>query len=129
MSKCINLRTAFPTCRITHDPAFEDKKDPWSFQIPCRLGVIYPFDHNTLAVEVDNHPLAVKQLGELVGMDHGTHWQAGDREHTFLVPARMFEQVAAIVHPRRKRVLTEQHKAKLRENAAKARQATLARNL
>ena len=41
--------------------------------------------------------------------------QDGDEEKTFLFPASLFDQVAALVEPKKIRRLSEEHKAKLVE--------------
>jgi hypothetical protein len=97
--RCINLRKRFPDCKITHDPATEDRRDAWLMQIPCRFGIIYPHGGDQLAVEVDGHPSAVKRL---TAMDL-LHQQNGDGEHTFIFHVDAFDSVAAVVLPRRKR--------------------------
>ncbi len=100
--------------RITFDEAAEGRtgrNDPWLMQIPCagKRVMIHLYGENLLAVQCDNRPSIAKRLAEL-----GLRLvQDGDVEKTFVFPVELFEQVAAIVKPRRRRVLSEQQKAVL----------------
>src|SRR5262245_39488040 len=100
--------------QITFDEAAEGRNgrnDPWLMQLPCQgRGVaIYPHGEGLLAVQCDGRPSIAKRLAEL-----GLRLvQDGDAEKTFVFPVERFEEVAAIVKPRRRRVLSEQHKAVL----------------
>jgi hypothetical protein len=116
MATCINLKTQFPKHRITYDPACEDKRDPWYFQIPCRMGTIYPYGHDILAVEVDHHPSAVRKLE---AMRELIHHQYGEGEHTFFFHVREFNKVAKVVKPQRKRTVSPEYKKKLLERLRK----------
>ena len=101
--------------QITFDEAAEghsDRKDPWLMQILCqgRDLVIYPHGEGLLAVQCDRHPFVAKQLVAL-----GLRLiQDGDHEKTFVFPIELFEKVAAIVKPRKRRVLTEQQREAIR---------------
>jgi len=98
--------------QITFDEAAErGRKDLWMMQIPCAgKGVmIYPHGENLLAVQCDNRPSIAKRLADL-----GLRLvQDGDAEKTFVFPVERFEEVAAIVKPRRRRLLTEEQRAML----------------
>ena len=107
MSECINLRDLFgETYRISYDSAYNPRKvpkkklDPRMMQIPCKYGKIYCLGQNRLAVEVDHHPKVVRTLTALEGI---TWHQDGDKEKTFLFPLELFDKVAGIVQPRRRR--------------------------
>ncbi len=104
MSDCIHLRDLFgDTYRITWNHAREGREEsPWLMQIPCALGTIYPHGADRLAVEIDYHPKAARAIAALPGVK--LH-QDGDQEKTFLFPVAMFDQVAAVVQPRRRRRL------------------------
>jgi hypothetical protein len=104
---CINLMTRFGgRYKITYDLAYssrhvpKDKLDPAMMQIPCKFGTIYWHGRNTLAVEVDYHPGIAHAVAALQGV---TLHQDGDHEKTFLFPVELFNQIAEIVHPRRRR--------------------------
>ncbi len=99
MKACINLREAFPQCRVSFDPACEDKADPWMQQIRCKRGYIYPFGGSRLAVECDYHPAAVKQLEALPFVECT---QAGAGEYTFVFDMSRHREVFAIVRPLRR---------------------------
>src|SRR4051794_23742472 len=119
---CIDLRERFgDRFRITYDAAYDAKgrhhRDPWYALIPCRGNVtIYPFGWDLLAVEVDRHPGLAKQLSTIPGV---TLHQAGDHERTYLFPAHLFDQVAAIVKPRRRRKLTPEQRQAAAERLAR----------
>jgi hypothetical protein len=76
-----------------------------------------------LALEVDYHEHLAKRVAQLPGVR--LH-QAGDRERTYLFPVHLFDQVAEIVKPRRRRkcVLSPEQLARLAEHG---RQATAER--
>jgi hypothetical protein len=115
---CVNLRkTLGKKWRITWDPAYNPRHvareslDPWMMQIPCRGGMtIYPHGGTKLAVECDYHPQVARQLGSIPGVELV---QDGDHEKTFVFDVSLFDQVAAIVNPRRRRRLSAQHRARL----------------
>jgi hypothetical protein len=120
MTTCIDLRQRFgDRYRITWDPAYDskgihrDNLDPWYAQIPCRGGItIYPVGGNDLAVECDYHRYLARRLAAIPGV---VCTQDGDEEKTFRFPVDLFDQVAAIVEPKRRRVLTEDQKTRLAE--------------
>jgi hypothetical protein len=102
--------------RIIYDPSYDvfhvpkAKRDPWMMCIPCQFGMIYPYSDVLLAAEVDYHPKTAKQLQALTGV---ALTQDGDYERTFTFSLAVFEQVAAILKPRKRRILTEEQKARL----------------
>jgi hypothetical protein len=119
MTTCVNLRERFGNqYRITFDEAYDprnrprDKLDPWMMQIPCRFGTIYPHGGRVLAIEVDQHPMAVRLL-EAIPACRGH--QASNRERTFLFDLADFPAVAAVVRPRQKRRLSDAQRQSARE--------------
>jgi hypothetical protein len=67
----------------------------------CVRGVvIYPAGGDRLAVEVDYHPHVARRLAAIPGVEL---WQDGDREKTFVFPVELFDVVAAVVQPRKRR--------------------------
>jgi hypothetical protein len=113
MAECINLRQRFGgTYRTSLDPAFDDPRDPWGHQIRCRgQGVtIYPHGGELLAVEVNHRRGIARQLAQL-GL---RCTQDGDTEKTFIFPVSRFDEVAAVVKPRKRRQLTEAQKEAFR---------------
>jgi hypothetical protein len=121
---CINLLARFGAVyRIAFDPAYDRRNiprrclDPWAMVMPCHYGTIYPHGGDVLAIELDVHPVIARRLAALPGV---TLYQDGHDEKTFHFPIDLFEQVAEIVRPKRRRTLTAEQKAKL----AAANQAT-----
>jgi|SRR5262245_13314098 len=105
--KCVNLAEKFgDRYGVTWDPAYDPvhlphgKSDPWYMQIPCERGIIYPHGGDLLAVEVDFRPQTAKKLEAVPGVER---YQDGDHEKTYLFPVAIFDQVAAIVRPRKRR--------------------------
>jgi hypothetical protein len=134
---CVNLFERFgKNYKVTFDPAYDSRHvprrclDPWMMQLPCRgKGVtVFPFGGDRLAVEVVGRPGLVKKLAAIPGLGV---WQDGDREKTFLFNVALFEAVAAVVRPHRRRRLSEGQRAELagRMRAANTsrREALLAR--
>jgi hypothetical protein len=114
ITTCLNLREQLgDVYRIGFDPVYDpfhvpkDKLDPWMMTIPCQRGTIFPHGGDVLAVEV-SYALA-KRLAALGLKVH----QDGDREKTFLFTVERFEEVAAIVKPKRRRRLSPEQAAKL----------------
>jgi hypothetical protein len=124
MPDCVNLRERFGAdYRITFDDCYDSFHvpraclDPWMMQIRCRGGVtIYPHGGDLLAVEVDYHRYLAKRLAAIPGV---TLHQDGGNEKTF--PLALFEQVAALVRPRRKRKLSLEQRAAATARLAQAR--------
>ena len=123
----INLRESFGgEYRITFDEAYEpahvpiEKRDPWMMQIPCagRGITIYPYGSTVLAIEVDRRPSIAAKLTALNGLR--LH-QDGDVERTYLFDLSLFDQVAEIVKPRKRRILTETQLQALARHAFQGR--------
>jgi hypothetical protein len=119
--KCINLNTEFPEYKTVYDPACDDRRDTWMFLIPGRLGTIYPYGGELLAVEVNYHPSAVRRL-EALGLQHV---QDGDGEHTFLFRREQFRIVARIIKAYRKRKLAGESLERKRNQLSQARESRL----
>ena len=110
---CIDLRERFDQrYRIAFDDAAVGRNDPWMMIIPGRFGTIYPHGTENLAVEVDGHPRIAKQVEAIPGI---VLHQDGDDEKTFVFPVNLFDQVAAIVEPKRVKRLTDEQRARLVE--------------
>ncbi len=114
----INLQTMFGNkYRITYDESYDVKgtrratRDPWMMQIPCRRGVtIFPHSDELLAVELDRHNKMARRIAKLPGT---VIHQDGDHEKTILFPVCVFDTIAEIVQPRKRRILSEEQKARL----------------
>ena len=111
---CINLRQAYgKDFRIGIDPAYDarglhlDKLDPWCFVLPCRFGCIWPYGGSMLAVDIDYHGRIAKKVAELPGVRVLCD---GHREKTYLFHVWMFDQVAALVLPQRRRKMSDEQK-------------------
>jgi hypothetical protein len=89
-------------------------------QIPCQgRGVtIYTYGAGTLAVEVDRRPRIVAKLMGIEGLK--LH-QDRDNEQTFLFQVSLFEQVAEVVKPRKRRRLTPTQRQALAKHAFSCR--------
>jgi len=108
---CPNLSELYgDVYRISRDPSADSHDDPWMLQIPCQRGVIYPHGPNTIAVEVDGRPKIAKRIAAIQGIR--LH-QDGDDEKTFTFDVSLFEQVAEIEKPRKRRHLSDEHREKL----------------
>ncbi len=132
---CINLFETFgDKYRITWDSAYDPnhvpvgKRDPWMMQIPCagRGVVIFPHGRTVLAIEVDRHPGIAAQLSAITGVR--LH-QCGDAERTFVFDVSLFDQVARIVRPRKRRTLTELQLQVLAKHAFQSRDGAQKPNL
>jgi hypothetical protein len=99
---CLNLLDLFgDKYKITIDRDSAEgprDKDPWLQQIRCHYGLIYPYSATHLAIQVDYHPVVAKRLVRL-GFEL---IQDGDHEKTFIFTPDRFEELAAIVLPRRR---------------------------
>lgn len=119
MIEPINLKERFgDRYRITFDEAYDpkhrpkDKLNPWMMEIPCERGTIYPDDDANLCVMIAYRPITAKKVGGLPGVELV---QDGDHEKTFRFPVELFDAVAEIVRPRRKRHMTEANKEAARQ--------------
>jgi hypothetical protein len=122
--KCVYLLERFgDRFRVTWDPAYDPmrvrEKDAWMMQLPCagRGVTIYPHGGNTLAVEVDYRPGVCRQLDALGLQLH----QDGDGEKTYLFDVSRFDEVAAIVKPRKRKRLSPEQRAECAERLARVR--------
>jgi hypothetical protein len=114
---CINLQQKFGTrYRITFDPSYSpkhvprDKLDPWMMQIPCQRGVVYPYGGDLLAVEVEDRAQTRKKLREL---ECTTSVQEGHDFTAVTFAVAGFDEIAAIVKPRRRRQISEKERKRL----------------
>ena len=111
---CVNLLERFGAkYRISFDEAYSakgkhrDNLDLWYLELPGRFGTIYPQGGTTLAVMVDRHPQAARQLAALPSC---RLYNDGEHEKVFLFDVEDFAKVAAIVRPRRRPRLTEEQR-------------------
>jgi|WetSurMetagenome_2_1015567.scaffolds.fasta_scaffold1030569_1 hypothetical protein len=78
------------------------RKDPWYQVIPCKYGQIYPYSETLLAVH-SKGPGIRRKLQDIKGLT--IHNWSDDGEAIFLFAPVLFDQVAEIVKPKRKRQL------------------------
>jgi hypothetical protein len=114
---CINLQQQFGTrYRVTFDAAYSpkhvprNKLDPWTMQMPCQRGVVYPHGGDVLAVEVEGRRVTANRLRQL---DCTTTFQEGDSFLAVTFHVADFDEVAAIVKPRRRRQVSEVERQRL----------------
>jgi hypothetical protein len=120
---CINLESRVGSrYRITFDEAYNakgkhrDNLDPWYLQIRCRYGCIYPEGGDWLRLDLDHHNQIAGRVAELPGCELV---QDGDFEKTIRFPVSQFPQVAAIVHPHRRRQYSEAERAAIKTRLAR----------
>ena len=120
--KCVNLRDLFgDKLRISYDPARqpgEKREQPWLMQIRGRRATIYPYGGSRLAIEVDYHNRVARDVGRIPGVVQA---QDGDDEKTFVFDVALFDQVAELVKPSRRRVYTAEQLKSAQTRMALAR--------
>lgn len=119
----INLKELYgDKYKIGHDPAAElepnGRKDPWLFIIPCRYGHIYPYSDKLLAVWAEGRIIRQRIRRRFPKLEN-PNW-GDDGEAIFLFPVVMFDGIAEIVKPKRKRQLSREHREKLVSAGTKA---------
>jgi hypothetical protein len=114
---CVNLQERFgKRYRITFDPAYSpkhvphDKLDPWAMLIPCQRGIIYSHGGDLLTVEVEGRRVTANRLRQL---DCTTTCQEGDSFLAVTFHAAEFDDVAAIMKPRRRRQVSDAERLRL----------------
>lgn len=83
--------------------------DPWLWYIPCLHGHVFPFGPGLLGASTDRRGGIAWRLAALPGCR--VH-QDGDDGLTVVFPEAMFEAVASILKPRRRRRWSEAERAK-----------------
>ena len=96
------------------------KKDPWYQVMPCRHGQIYPYSDKLLAIHVKGYA-ARRKLADMAGLVQ-YNWSE-DGEAVFLFAPALFEKVAEIVKPKRRRRLSEAQRMKLIQTGTESLQA------
>jgi hypothetical protein len=118
MDCCINLRERFgDRYRVGYEESYYAQygeharvDDPWLRIILCRHGHIYPQGGDMLAASTSKRgPVA----GALVRLDCTTVLQDGSDGVNVAFHADHFEEVAAILKPRRKRQVSDEERARL----------------
>ncbi len=92
--------------------------DPWDYTIPCQSGHLYPHGDGLLAWSSDcRSPL----VGRVLAVPGTVLEQDGDDGVNVSFPVSALEQVAALVHPKRKRRVSEKLRSHLTEIGRKTR--------
>jgi hypothetical protein len=99
--------------------------DPWRLILPCKHGNICPWGPSTLAAVTDKAGAIAKRLRALPGV---ILWQDGSDGATILFPLNLFDQVATIMRPRRRRCLSEEQRRESATRLAKVRPQSLRRS-
>ena len=104
----IDLRTlAGKRYRLAYDESRQGRDDdPWLLTIPCRCGHIYPHSATLLGVATNSRATGLK-LAKLPGVEI---WQDGSDGMNLVFPAHVFDKVASVVRPKRKRQLGEEQR-------------------
>jgi hypothetical protein len=108
--------------RITLDESFEigdrsNEEKLWNLRIPGKYGHIGVWGENTLSAHSGSSRV-VKKLIEIPGV---TIKQRGDNEVTIVFPPDLIEPVADVLKAKRRRQLSDEHRAKLIEASASHR--------
>jgi hypothetical protein len=122
---CIDLKVRFgDRFRVIHEESYLADHgergracDPWLQLIPCRNGHIYP--HGALlGASTNNRGPTARALAALPGV---RVVQDGDDGINAVFPIAEFEAVAAILKPRRRRMLPPERAAELTERLRRYR--------
>jgi hypothetical protein len=114
LAAALSLRTAWEP-PATPTGGVPESERPWHVLIPAKHGHIYVHGENTLGAFTDA-PNVAAILRTLPGV--APH-KRGDREYSFLFPPDYLEQVAQVLHARRRRRLSEATRARLVERTAR----------
>ena len=125
-TNCIDLRQRFGhEYKIGHDSAYNAdygpharRQDPWLLTILCRHGHIYPHGGTTLAASTNCRGAIARRLMLLSRCEVQ---QDGEDGVTVLFDLADFDQVAAIILPRRRRRLNEAQRLACTERLANLR--------
>jgi hypothetical protein len=129
MITCIDLKECFGNCyRVVAEESYRAERgdtarihDPWLLVIPCKYGHIYPHGGECLAASTTHRgPLA----NQLAALSCVRVVQDGDDGVNAVFHIDDFDQVAAVMKPKRRRKLSSDHAKKL----AAAGVAALARH-
>ena len=117
---CIDLKARFgDVLRIEHEESYVADRgehvrtaDPWLMMIPCQHGHICPWGGDILAACTDRRGPVAKRLTE---SGHTEVWMDGDDGVNVKFHVDDFEEIAAIMKPRKRRRLSPEHRQKLVE--------------
>jgi hypothetical protein len=124
MENCIDLAERFGNrFRVTYEPAYQAEhgprawvNDPWLKIIPCQHGHIFPWGGTRLAAASNTVGPTAKTLRGLPWVEVA---QDGSDGTTVVFDVSRFEEIAEIMKPKRKRVLSDEAKRRLAEAGTK----------
>ena len=122
--KCVNLKEQFGRkFKIDWDECRQSPSmDPWLMQIPGKYGHVIPHGDNELAVSVDGHAGIAGRIRRLPCCR--VHQDGDFGELTAIFDVVDFDQVAEIIQPKRRRVVSEAERQRLRVMGYKSRFTT-----
>ncbi len=110
--------------RATVGECSESRSDPFELLLKFRHGSIYPFNHDTLCVEIERRRRGKRdRLAALPGLELDTD---ADDYITWKFPATRLDEIAAIVGLKKKRIYTEAERTAARERLAPYREKGIA---
>jgi hypothetical protein len=93
-------------------------QDPWDFEIICRLGSICPWGPGLIGCILDKKSKRARlRLQEL----KFELWQDGDDGQNWVGPVSKLGSACRLMGARRKKTLSDEHKAKLLQGLRKAK--------
>lgn len=111
-TQCVDLKARFGRrYRIAHEDG-GSPGDPWMQLLLCQRGHVFPYGGDTLAAATDSRGGTATKLASLACC---TPVQDGDDGLTVVFPLEHFEQVAALMKPRRRRRLSPEDRDRLVE--------------
>lgn len=124
MTSCIDLKATYGRrFKVALEESYhaqqgrrEARDALWLQIIPGRLGHVFPHGGNMLAASTNSNGPTARKLVALPGV---VLWQNGSDGVTVLFSPDQLEAVAALLHLRRRRVLSEAARAHLRTLGAK----------
>ncbi|MHB8969719.1 MAG: hypothetical protein ACYC3X_06115 [Pirellulaceae bacterium] len=106
---CLDLLDTFgDRYRVRREAPAGTRSDPWSQIIPCQHGHIYPHGGNLLGFASRRRGAVARRVACL---PYAEVMQAGDDGLNIVFPLERFTEVAAIVHPKRRRRLSDAQRA------------------
>jgi hypothetical protein len=116
MANCIDLKESYgDRYKIRHEQSYQAERgkggrrhDPWTLVILCRHGHVYPHGGDYLGASTDRRGPIAKQLAALECVRVG---QDGDDGINAVFHVDDFDQVAAVMKPKRRRRLPPDQQA------------------
>jgi hypothetical protein len=102
---CVDVRTLPGRWKIerTSDASDRGPLQPWYIALLCKYGTITAHGGTKLQAFVARSPTS--EIGQrLLALECVSLWQGGDKEFTAVFEAALFERVAAVIRPRRRKV-------------------------